>query len=226
MSQVEYQMVDADRRRVADRVYAELREAVLGHELRPGSRLSVPRLAVRYGVSRSPVREAVQRLVQDGLATDVPQRGCAVATVTASELIPLYEVREVLEGLAARLAAGRATRQQLARLHTELRSHELAVDRADVREHVEHDIAFHALLRQAAGNTELHEALDRLQGKVTIAMLSADHSSWPAKAAVEHRQILDAIIAADADAAESAARAHIARIRNDIAALQEVDRGD
>lgn len=206
--------------RAADRIYGHLREAVLARELDPGSRLSIPRLAVQFGVSRSPVREAVQRLVQDGLATEEPHRGGAVATITADELLPLYEVREMLEGLAARLAAQRATRDELARLHTEQRSHEHAVENGDIRAHVEHDLAFHKLLRQAAGNAELRLALERVQGRVTIAMLSADYATWPAKAVAEHRSILDAVIAADPDAAESAARAHIVRVRQDIAAQE------
>jgi DNA-binding GntR family transcriptional regulator len=211
---------------MADRIYEELRSGVLAHELRPGTRLSIPQLAVRFGVSRSPVREAVQHLVRDGLVTETPHRGCVVATVTAEELIPLYEVREVLEGLAARLAAHRATRADLARLHGELLSHERAVERGEIAGHVAHDLAFHALLRNAAGNAELRVALDKVQGKVTIAMLSGNHASWPAKAVAEHRVLLDALIAADPDAAEAAARTHISRVRDDIAALHADGRGD
>jgi DNA-binding GntR family transcriptional regulator len=220
MTQTAAVVSDPGRIRAADRVYDELQTAVLAGELPPGARLSVPRLAVRFGVSRSPVREAVQRLVQDGLATEAPHRGGVVATVTAAELIPLYEVREVLEGLAARLAARHASRNDLAQLHAELLAHERAVERGDIRAHIEHDIAFHARLRQAAGNAELSSALHRIQGKVTLAMLTADHTRWPAKAIAEHRAILDGIIAADAGMAEKVARAHIARIREDIAIQQ------
>lgn len=75
-----------------------------------------------------------------------------------------------------------ATRADLARLHADLQAHKRAVKRQDVRAHVEHDLAFHSTLRHAAGNAELIAALDRVEGQVTIAMLSADHTSWPAKA--------------------------------------------
>lgn len=226
MTELEETATDDRVVRVADRIYAQLREEVFAHELRPGTRLSVPRLAERFGVSRSPVREATQRLVQDGLATEAPRRGCVVTTVTAEEMLPLYEVREVLEGLAARLAADRASREDLTRLHAEFRSHQQAVERGDVRAHIGHDLAFHALLREVAGNADLRTALDRVQGKVAIAMLSADHASWPAKAIGEHRAILDAVIAADGSAAEAAARAHIARIRHDIAVREDARRDD
>ncbi len=216
----------SERLLVTDRIYAQLQAEILGHALTPGTRLSVPRLAVRFGVSRSPVREAVQRLVQAGLAAQTPHRGSVVATVTAADLIPLYEVREVLEGLAARLAAAHATRADLAQLHAELHAHEQAVRRGDVRAHVEHDLAFHSTLRRAAGNAELIAALDRVQGQVTIAMLAADHTSWPAKAIDEHRAILDTIVAADPEAAETAARAHIRRIRGDMATHEEATHRD
>lgn len=217
---------ESERVLVTDRIFAQLRAAILAHELSPGMRLSVPRLALRYGVSRSPVREAVQRLVQVGLADQTPHRGCAVATVTPAKLIPLYEVREVLEGLAARLAALHATRDDLARLHAELQAHESAVKRRDVRAHVEHDLAFHSTLRHAAGNAELVAALDRVEGQVTIAMLSADHTNWPVKAVTEHHAILDAIVGAHPDAAEAAARAHVVRIRLDIARHEEATQSD
>jgi DNA-binding GntR family transcriptional regulator len=90
--------------RIADTVDEKLCNAIFARTLQPGTRLSVPALAAELGVSRSPVREAVLRLTQERLAREEPRRGAVVAHIGPRELTALYEVREVLEGLAARLA--------------------------------------------------------------------------------------------------------------------------
>lgn len=207
-------------RRVADSVHEALREAILAGRLRPGSRLSVPVLAQQLDVSRSPVREAVQRLVQDGLATEEPHRGAGVAELDPTELVPLYQIREVLEGLAARLAATHATDDELEGLARAHREHVAALQRGEAEHHVPLDLAFHATLRAATHNSELLQYLERVQGRIAIAMLGGNPLVWSRQAIVEHEAILDAVLARDADAAEAAARAHVSRVRHDIAALQ------
>lgn len=208
-----------ERPRVADHVYARLRDAILSNQLSPGSRLSVPSVARQFGVSRSPVREAVQRLVQDGLASEEPHRGAVVASVEPADLVPLYEVREVLEGLAVRLAAERATRDELGAMQVALQQHAEAVDREDHHQHIVLDLHFHALIREAARNQDLTEFLDRVQSKVMIALLAGDSAAWWKQAVAEHRRILEAMLAGDPDAAEAAARAHVVRVRQAIAGL-------
>ena len=208
--------------RVADSVHGQLRDAIIGGRLAPGSRLSVPHLAQQFDVSRSPVREAVQRLVQEGLATEEPHRGAVVARLDPEELIPLYEVREALEGLAARLAAVHADEAQLAELRTSHQVHEAALERGEAAQHVALDMAFHAALRSASHNDELCSYLERVQGKIAIAMLSGNPLVWSRQAIAEHAAILVAVLARDADAAEQAARRHIRRVRADIATLQSV----
>ncbi|WP_182111247.1 MULTISPECIES: GntR family transcriptional regulator [unclassified Actinotalea] len=204
--------------RVADTVYATLRGAILEGGLAPGSRLSVPQLAQQLAVSRSPVREAVQRLVQDGLATEEPHRGAVVAVLDPSELLPLYEVREVLEGLSARLAAERGTPEEIETLREAYDRHAEALAGGASDQHVPLDLAFHAALRAAAHNSELHTSLDRVQGKIAVAMLGGDPANWSHQAIKEHHAILQAVVDRRPDEAEQAARAHIVRIRHDIAA--------
>ncbi len=205
--------------RVADSVHATLREAIMAGRLAPGSRLSVPLLAQQLNVSRSPVREAVQRLVQEGLADEEPHRGAGVARLDPVELVPLYEIREVLEGLSARLAAQHADEADLQALGAAHEVHAAALERGDAAHHVPLDMAFHAMLRAAAHHTELDRYLDQVQGKIAIAMLGGNPLVWSRQAIVEHRAILDAVLARDPDAAEAAARAHICRVRGDLAAL-------
>lgn len=209
-----------EQERISDTVFATLRQAIFTGELAPGDRLSVPSIAEQLRVSRSPVREAVQRLVQDGLAVEEARRGAAVASISPAEIGQLYETREVLEGLAARLAASRRSADALAELTAVVDEHRQAVQRGDNESHLTLDMKFHALLRAIAGNGHLSDVLDKLQNKIAIGMLSADTDSWPKKAVCEHARILDAIRAGKPELAEQLARAHIVRVRTDLENLE------
>lgn len=201
--------------RVADAVYERLYTAVIGRHIEPGERLSIPNLAEQLGVSRSPVREAVQRLVQDGLATEEPRRGAVVATLDLSDVLPLYELREVLEGFAARLASDRADAKEISSLEQVVTSHRKAVEEGDRKRQIELDMLFHKGVREASRNSELAGTLERVQGRITIAMLSSEES-WHAQALAEHEAILAALRDRSADEAERLAVAHIARVRTDL----------
>ncbi|MFJ8542728.1 GntR family transcriptional regulator [Streptomyces sp. NPDC093586] len=200
---------------LADQAYEELKGAVLANRLQPGDSLSVPALAAQMGISRSPVREAVQRLIHDGLATHVPHRGAVVATVDVEDVRQLYVVREVMEGLAARLATERLDATKVAELRELLEDHERVVASGENEKlHIEMDMAYHRLIREVAGNAHLTAALDTIQGKAHLAL----HSLWrspdaPRLALEEHRRIFEAMTAGDTDAAEQAAREHVRRLR-------------
>ncbi|MFC5750940.1 GntR family transcriptional regulator [Actinomadura rugatobispora] len=203
---------------LAEQAYLRLREAILQRRLPPGARLSVPAVARRLGVSRSPAREAIARIAGEGLATFVPRKGAVVALITAADLLEIYELREVLEGLAARLAAERVTEDGLADLGALHTRHRAAIEDGDVALHMELDQAFHRSLRVAAGNGRLLEPLDRLQAQVRIAMDTTRRSpGGMPRALAEHEEILAAVRARDAARAEAVARAHIARLRASIA---------
>jgi DNA-binding GntR family transcriptional regulator len=207
--------------RITDTIYTQLREEIIGGLLPPGSRLSVPALAERLNVSRSPVRDAVVRLVQDRLATEEPRRGAVVALVGGRELAALYEVREVLEGLAARLAIECAGRRLVDALRETIASHARAVADGDMARHLECDMRFHALIREAAGNPALKRMLEEIQTQVRLAMQTTIVTGGPKRALDDHRAILAAFEKSDAVAAAQAARAHIARLRE--ALLARVD---
>lgn len=200
---------------LADRAYEEMKGAVLANRLRPGDSLSVPALAAQMGISRSPVREAVQRLIHDGLATHTPHRGAVVATVDLDDVRQLYVVREVMEGLAARLATERLDATRVAELRALLEKHEALVSSGyDEERHTEMDMAYHRLIREAAGNDHLSDALGNITGKAHLALHALWRSSEAARLAVEeHRRIFEAMTAGDAEAAEQAAREHIRRLR-------------
>ena len=203
----------AESGRVADTVYAGLRDAIFTGDLRPGGRLSVPALADRLGVSRSPVREAVQRLIAERLAVEEPRRGAVVARIDTAELVRLYEVREVLEGLATRLAVEHSGRRLVDRLATVLDEHTRAVADADIAAHMDADQRFHRLLRLGSDNAEVVRMLDSIQARVQLAMRTTSVTAGPRLALADHRAIYEAVRAGDPTAAEERARAHVARLR-------------
>jgi DNA-binding GntR family transcriptional regulator len=198
--------------RVSDGAYQALQAAIVNGRLSPGTRLSVPALAAQLGVSRSPVREALTRLISDGLAVEVPHRGAVVANLAPADLLTVYELREVLEGLAARLAASRIESVGEARLRSALADHVAAADRDDRPAATAADVAFHTGLREIAGNAELEKTLGDIQARIRVAMRTTVVTEGPRPAIADHEKILDAVAAKDPKRAERCARAHIARL--------------
>jgi DNA-binding GntR family transcriptional regulator len=201
---------------LADRAYAQIQGAIYDNRLPAGASLSVPELARQLAISRSPVREAVQRLVHEGLAVTVPHKGAVVARVQPEDLYQLYEVRELLEGLAVRLATHHLDQGAAGELGGIVARHREVLDGDEgLTAHIEIDMRFHRRIREIAGNPHLVRALDDLQGKIRLAM----HSLWrsedaPRLALRDHEEILAFMTGGDAGAAEAAARRHIARIRD------------
>lgn len=200
---------------LADRAYEELRQRILDSGFEPGTALSVPALARELEISRSPVREAVQRLIHEGLATHVPNRGAEVARLEISELIEIYEVKEPLLGLAARLAATRLTEVDVDALKAMMDEQDaaLAGDTPESR-FMELDVAFHGFIADVAANETLRRTVASFDNKTSRAFPSGWSNREYARLSVEeHHAITDALIAGDADAAERASCAHVRKVR-------------
>ncbi|MFB8006104.1 GntR family transcriptional regulator [Nocardia sp. NPDC056000] len=200
---------------LTESTYEALKTAIFRNQLTPGTALSVPELARQLEVSRTPVREAVQRLIYEGLAVHAPHRGAQVSQVDLDDLRELYVVREVLEGLAARLATERLDGAGLIALRDTVAEHERALTAgADQATHIELDVRFHRLVREVAGNPHLNAALEPIAGRSHIAL----HSLWrnadaPRLALDEHAEVVAAMATGDPELAEAAARRHISRLR-------------
>lgn len=203
------------RARVSDDVYSGILGAIFSRRLHPGSRLSVPALATQLGVSRTPVREAIIRLVQEGVAIEEPRRGAVVADLRLPDLVMIYETREVLEGLAARLASERAGEDSLKHIRAACERHRVAVEDGHIDALFDADMAFHEAIWSASSNGSLKTMLEQLEAKVRIAMLTtAAVSSGPEHALADHERVLAAIEAHESKRAEDAARAHIKRLHD------------
>jgi DNA-binding GntR family transcriptional regulator len=199
--------------RVGERVHRLLRDRILTGALPPGSRLSVPAIARELGVSRSPLRDAVLQLVREGLAEETFNRGAVVRLMSREHLISLYDAREALEGMAARLATAGFTPAGRRRLRDLLAEHDEVAAARDFTRHIEVDAAFHREIRRTAGSPVLARMLEEIQGQVMLAMRSTSVSGGMAQAVADHRRIFEALASGDPDASEAAARDHIARLR-------------
>ena len=184
---------------------------IMRHELLPNTKLSVPALADQFNVSRSPVREAVQRVVRDGLAVQKPRLGAHVTSFEPEALRDLFQMREVLEGLAARLAAENHNEDQLEAIRSNCDKHKKLRNTGTVQDYIEADIALHDSILATCGNIQLQETLGLLYDRIRIVMSLRVAAAGPDKAVADHRVIVERIAARDADGAEAAARAHIAR---------------
>ena len=150
--------------RISDRVAQDLRKMIITLELRPGTPVIESQLMQRLGCGRTPLREALQRLVEEYLVRSVPRRGMTVAEVGFFELQQAYEARQAIEGLLTRLVAERATEQQLSALDLSISAMEQAGEAADLFDTVQRDILFHSLIADAGGNLYLRDAFRRLAG--------------------------------------------------------------
>ncbi len=199
---------------LADQAYEYLRDAILNGQLAPLTPLSAPEVARRLGISRSPAREAIARLAAEGLARLEPRRGAVVAQITLDDLEEIYEVREVLEGLACRLAALALDDTAMKEIDEVVAEHRAAVTVGDVARHMAADQRFHKLVRSIAGNRRLTESLDRLQGEIRVAMNTTHRvAGGMHQALAEHEEIAEALRRRDPVAAEEAGRRHIRRLR-------------
>jgi DNA-binding GntR family transcriptional regulator len=193
-----------------DKIYARLRDLILERQLLPGERILVDHLAVEMGVSRTPILNALRRLSQEGAVEVLSRRGIYVRRYGKAEMVRLFAVREVLDGLATRLAAAHVSKGEIARFVRSFKSHEGApAGPAAIRRYVELDRAFHCRLMELAANDQLRAAMDSINMRLFVWQDGVVRP--PAETIPEHLKILDALRRGDADGAETAMRAHIRR---------------
>jgi len=187
-----------------------LRRAILEFHFKPGDRLIERELCDLVGVSRTSVREALRHLESEGLVQNLPNKGPVVAKVTREDAQALYEVREVLEGLAARLFTERATAKQVADLQDALNRLAAAFSEGDIRSIVAEATGFYDVLLEGCGNGTIRDLIRSLQARVVF--LRGTSMSRPGRAPgslQEMRVIVDAVARRDPDAAEAASKAHV-----------------
>ncbi len=207
-------------RTAADRVFESLQDAIVRGEIPPGSRVGETELAVRFGTSRGPLREALRRLESRHLVERTPHVGIRIASLGYAALIEIYYVREALEGMAARLAALHMTDTEVAGLKALLAAHEqdeaLKADTAYFQQ--EGDLDFHYRIIQGSHNAALAEMLiGELYHRIRMYRYQVSaYANRPQKAFAEHQRIVEAIEARDGDLAEMLMRRHLSSARQNI----------
>jgi GntR family transcriptional regulator, trigonelline degradation regulator len=187
-----------------------LRQAILTGHFRPGERLIERELLELFGVSRTSLREALRSLEGYGLVINIPQKGVVVATMTAEEAEGIYQVRAAIEGLAGRLFAERASREQQAALQEALASVEVALQSARVPSLVAAKDHFYAVLLSGTNNRTMSAIADSLRDRIAwLRYLTLTQPGRASQSVAEMRQIRAAVLAADCDGASAACVAHV-----------------
>ncbi|MET9346520.1 GntR family transcriptional regulator [Streptomyces termitum] len=197
-----------------DRVYVELRERIIEAAYPAGTRLIEREIAEELAVSRVPVREAMQRLEGEGFLTTQPRRGSVVADFGPREAAHLFDVRENLEGLAARLAARNATPAGLRDLERLLERARRAGGAGRLREAVSLNADFHQRLVGLSGNPLLVDLMAPLDSRLRrLFRLTSADADGDDPMCGEHERLFAAVRDGDEEAAEALARAHVSGTR-------------
>ena len=204
------------------RAYRALKDAILAGEMRSRERISESDWAERLGTSRTPVREALQRLEYERLVDNEGRRGWFIHPISLEDIHRIFDIKESLEGLAAELAADRITDQQASLLATSLREMEAAADAGDLEGWWAADKAFHTVIFTAAGNDHLErivEGLNDLWHRLRSGHLAIEGRMR--RSVEEHRLIERALAAHDGAAAREAVHSHLAAARRSLVNVLE-----
>jgi DNA-binding GntR family transcriptional regulator len=198
--------------RQSERAYIALRDEIVGSVLAPGEALPEAATAARLNVSRSPVREATRRLASENLVTIVPGRGAFVATVSLTDAVELYQLREALEPLACRLAAGHPDEARLTTTLAAMRAAPKLIAGGQFTQYHQLCSDMDSAIAEMCGNGRLTTMLTEVWQQAARTRGIADNNTGRLRESVnEHEQLLQAIIERDATLAESLCRAHIRR---------------
>lgn len=201
---------------IRHRVFEELRQDILSCGLKPGEELREVELAKRYGVSKSPIRDALQKLEFEGLIEIEPRRGHRVAPIAVGDAEDILEMRSVLEAAALRKIAAEATDKHLAALD-DFRE----ADTASMTAFARYNREFHSTIARMSGNRRLSESAEKLMenyDRLCLVSLGAemDGENRPAMALADHVSIIDALQARNAASAVRCSTRHIRRSRSQI----------
>lgn len=199
-----------ENRTLWERVHEHLRNEILAYRLPPGAELLEVALAESLGVSRGPVREALGRLSSEGLVTIRPRNGAVVRSLSKQEFIDTYQVREALETSALRLAVPRATADDLRALEAFTDEMALCARREDVEAYFGANRAFHYRLVEISGNRQLWKVYQQVAAQIGRYQLRSVALRGDLEVSIaEHREILRALEARDADRAVRLLSEHI-----------------
>lgn len=191
-------------------VFDHLKESILKGELKPGERLMEIALAEEMGVSRTPVREAIRKLEKEKFVEMIPRKGAYVADLTKQDILDVLEIRYVLEGLAAKLAAKKMKAEDIERLKQNVRDFKEAIENMDRTTMIDNDNAFHDIIYEATENEKLIEIIQDLHDQYQrFRLIYFNEFDDYAEVCRRHEVICDAIVAGDEEQAKEQAEEHV-----------------
>ncbi|MFY0681604.1 MAG: GntR family transcriptional regulator [Thalassovita sp.] len=210
--------------RASDMLIEQLKHEIFSGLLKPGDQLEEADLAARFGVSRTPIREAIRSMVDSGLLETRPRKGAIVRVLTAKELNDLFEVAAELEGMACRLASEALTISNKKAITAGLDLCKDATAAEDIPAYAQANLAFHSAIHKASGNAWLVDQLDLIQARINVyRLMPYEVVGRLEKSLAEHSAISEAIFAKDGMRANSLMRDHMmlqgARLPNLLKAL-------
>lgn len=215
-----------DLRPIREIVLYEIRNAIFDGKVKQGDRLIENHIAESMGVSRTPVREALRQLEIEGLAINVPRKGTLVKGISKEDAIEIYDIREVLEGLVARLACLHITRIEIRRLNEIIDVMQSSINNDDEIEYNKVHNEYNEILLNASKNKRLVERLENiyeyLKSLRKISLLTKERRQEALK---EHKDIVKAIEIGDEEIAEKVARVHVYNAKAAFIQACELKRG-
>jgi len=207
-------MAKISKKVLSSKVYEILREMIAEHRFKPGARINVEGLSKELGVSRTPVWEAVRRLELQGLVENIPYRGVFMVEMTLQRALELYQVREVLESLAGRLAAQHVSDKALEKMAKGLEVQMDIIERGDLLGYSQYDFDFHSVIHKLSHNAVLQEMLETLKAK--MQPINMDVKPILPRLYEDHTEILEALKSRDSDQMEKVLCRHNRVVQNQI----------
>jgi DNA-binding GntR family transcriptional regulator len=200
-----------------DKIYECVRDDIIAGKKTPGEKLIERVLKLEFRVSNTPIREALRRLEAEGLLFSVPRRGTFVSKLSIEEVKEIYEIRAVLEGFSARMAAINISRDDVVYLRKLQKELELSARTRDHDSWHDKNGEFHFYLTKLSGNSNLHNLVVNLKKRVFRyhKFSTASHETMTRYAA-QHRKIVDAVIEGDGKRAEKEMIAHLTLVKEEI----------
>jgi len=205
------------------KVYRELKSMIVDRKLKPGDKILQEKISQEFGVSRTPLMCALKKLEQEKLVQAIPRRGFYVRRFTKEEILEAFELREILEGLAARRAAMIITAVQAEKLRAFFRDADVSDSGQSIKRYSDEDRRFHNFLIELGGFDLLNDILENyniiaVSYRIDVMEGLVRH---PRETLPEHRLLIEAIASGKPDLAERLARQHFARSRQQL--LQEME---
>lgn len=206
------------RRRMSDYVYDEVLRAILEHRFRPGERLSIPDLSRNLKVSQMPVRQAIDRLGEEGLIDIRPRSGTFIAQADARDIAETFDIRRALDNLAAESAVLHVCDQDISELRDYIRQMDgfAALGSEGMRAHDRINWEFHLLIVRLSHNEKLYEMYRQLNAHLQIARVHVSSHDWASRvplAQAEHRAMVSALEDRSAEKLSAVLATHVERAK-------------